>query len=117
MTALADAPRIVHAVEAAAKAGKKIVVVLDDAYFGLVYEKGVHGESLFAEFAALHENVLAVKLDGCTKEDSADIGFRDDLFYDYLSGERELLSLRQGGADICRKLFADFAADQSQERY
>ena len=66
---LADAPRIVSAVEAAAKAGKKIVVVLDDAYFGLVYEKGVHGESLFAEFAALHENVLAVKLDGCTKED------------------------------------------------
>ena len=42
---LADAPRIVSAVEAAAKAGKKIVVVLDDAYFGLVYEKGVHGES------------------------------------------------------------------------
>ena len=66
---LADAPRIVRAVEAAAKAGKKIVVVLDDAYFGLVYEKGVHGESLFAEFASLHENVLAVKLDGCTKED------------------------------------------------
>ena len=29
----------------------------------------MHGESLFAEFAALHENVLAVKLDGCTKED------------------------------------------------
>ena len=54
---------------------------------------------------------------GCTKEDSANIGFRDDLFYDYLSGKRELLSLRQGGADICRKLFADFAADQSQERY
>ena len=65
----ADAPLIVRAVEAAAKAGKKIVVVLDDAYFGLVYEKGVHGESLFAEFASLHENVLAVKLDGCTKED------------------------------------------------
>ncbi len=66
---LVDAPRIVAAVKAAAMVGKRIVVVLDDAYFGLVYEKGVHGESLFAEFAALHENVLAVKLDGCTKED------------------------------------------------
>ena len=52
-----------------AKTGKKIVVVLDDAYFGLVYEKGVHGESLFAEFATLDKNVLAVKLDGTTKED------------------------------------------------
>ena len=52
-----------------ADAGKKIVVVLDDAYFGLVYEEGVHGESLFADFADLSENVLAVKLDGTTKED------------------------------------------------
>ncbi len=65
----ADAKKIVSAVKAAAAAGKKIVVVLDDAYFGLVYEPGVHGESLFAEFAALHRNVLAVKLDGTTKED------------------------------------------------
>ena len=64
-----DAKKIVAAVKAAAKAGKKIVIVCDDAYFGLVYEKGIHGESLFAEFATLHENVLAVKLDGTTKED------------------------------------------------
>ena len=64
-----DAKRIVAAVKAAAKAGKKVVVILDDAYFGLVYESGVHFESLFAEFSDLHENVLAVKLDGTTKED------------------------------------------------
>ena len=64
-----DAKKIVASVKAAAKAGKKIVVILDDAYFGLVYEKGIHGESLFAEFAELDKNVLAVKLDGTTKED------------------------------------------------
>lgn len=64
-----DAKAIVAAVKAAAAKGKKIVVVLDDAYFGLVYEKNVHGESLFAAFADAHENVLAVKLDGATKED------------------------------------------------
>ena len=66
---VADAKKIVAAVKAAAKAGKKIVVILDDAYFGLVYEKGIHEESLFAEFATLDRNVLAVKLDGTTKED------------------------------------------------
>ena len=66
---LDDAKRIVAGVKSAAKAGKKIVVLLDDAYFGLVYEKGIHAESLFADFANLHENVLAVKLDGTTKED------------------------------------------------
>ena len=66
---VSDAKKIVAAVKAAARKGKRIVVVLDDAYFGLVYEKGVHGESLFAEFATLDKNVLAVKLDGTTKED------------------------------------------------
>ena len=66
---LADAKKIVAAVKAAAAKGKKIVVVCDDAYFGLVYEQGIHGESLFAEFSDLHANVLAVKLDGTTKED------------------------------------------------
>lgn len=66
---LADAKRIVAAVKAAARKGKRIVVILDDAYFGLVYEKGIHEESLFAEFATLDKNVLAVKLDGTTKED------------------------------------------------
>ena len=66
---LEDAEKIVAAVKAVAAKGKRIVVVCDDAYFGLVYEKGVHGESLFAEFSDLHKNVLAVKLDGTTKED------------------------------------------------
>ena len=66
---LEDAKKIVATVKAVAAKGKRIVVVCDDAYFGLVYEKGVHGESLFAEFSDLHKNVLAVKLDGTTKED------------------------------------------------
>ena len=64
-----EVPRIVEAVRSAAEAGKKIVVILDDAYFGLVYEEGVHRESLFSLFATLSKNVLAVKLDGATKED------------------------------------------------
>ena len=66
---LEDAKKIVAAVKSVAAKGKKIVVVCDDAYFGLVYEKGIHEESLFAEFSDLDKNVLAVKLDGTTKED------------------------------------------------
>jgi len=64
-----DAANICQAVVRAADAGKKIVVVLDDAYFGLVYEEGLHTESLFADLANCHENVLSIKLDGATKED------------------------------------------------
>jgi aspartate/methionine/tyrosine aminotransferase len=64
-----EALAIVAAVRRAAEAGKRVVVILDDAYFGLVYEKGVRRESLFSDLAGLHPNVLAVKLDGSTKED------------------------------------------------
>ncbi len=60
---------IVDLISGQANKGKKVVVLIDDAYFGLVYEKGVFTESIFTRLATLHENVLAVKLDGATKED------------------------------------------------
>jgi aspartate/methionine/tyrosine aminotransferase len=44
-------------------------VIADDAYFGLFYEDGVSRESVFTALANLHENVLAVKVDGATKEE------------------------------------------------
>ncbi len=52
-----------------AEAGKNIVVLIDDAYFGLVYEQNIFTESIFTKLANLHERVLAVKIDGPTKED------------------------------------------------
>ncbi|MBR4523105.1 MAG: aminotransferase class I/II-fold pyridoxal phosphate-dependent enzyme [Kiritimatiellae bacterium] len=64
-----DAKNIVAAVKTAVRKNKKVVVLLDDAYFGLVYEEGVHRESLFADFCKADERILAVKLDGTTKED------------------------------------------------
>ena len=64
-----DAKSIVAAVKTAVRKNKKVVVLLDDAYFGLVYEEGVHKESLFADFCKADERILAVKLDGTTKED------------------------------------------------
>ncbi|HEY5510544.1 MAG TPA: aminotransferase class I/II-fold pyridoxal phosphate-dependent enzyme [Prolixibacteraceae bacterium] len=61
--------KIEKVVKDQADKGKKVVVLIDDAYFGLVYEKGVFTESIFTRLAKLSENVLAVKLDGATKED------------------------------------------------
>jgi aspartate/methionine/tyrosine aminotransferase len=60
---------IVDLIAIQAAKGKKVVVLIDDAYFGLVYEKDVYTESIFTQLSTLHENVLAVKLDGATKED------------------------------------------------
>ncbi|MDD4442180.1 MAG: aminotransferase class I/II-fold pyridoxal phosphate-dependent enzyme [Kiritimatiellae bacterium] len=64
-----DVAAIRAALLRAVEAGKRVVVILDDAYFGLVYEPGVSKESLFADLCDLHPNLLAVKLDGPTKED------------------------------------------------
>jgi aspartate/methionine/tyrosine aminotransferase len=66
---VAEAAQIVGAIREAAERGKGLVVLVDDAYFGLVYEQGIITESLFSTLANLHERVLAVKLDGPTKED------------------------------------------------
>ncbi len=48
-----------------------LVVVCDDAYFGLFYDEEVLKESLFTRLADLHPRILAVKLDGSSKEDYA----------------------------------------------
>jgi len=52
-----------------AEEGKDILVIFDDAYFGLVYEEGIYKESAFVKFSNLHKNILALKIDGATKED------------------------------------------------
>ena len=64
-----EAAKIIAAIKSLAEKGTKIIVWDDDAYFGLNYEKDIYPQSLFAELADLHENVLAVKIDGPTKED------------------------------------------------
>jgi aspartate/methionine/tyrosine aminotransferase len=56
-------------VSGAARKGRRVVVIIDDAYFGLYYEKKTFAQSLFGLFADLDKNILAVKLDGATKED------------------------------------------------
>ena len=56
-------------ITAAAEKGTKVVTLIDDAYFGLVYEDGIAQESIFTQLCDAHENILAVKIDGGTKED------------------------------------------------
>lgn len=92
---------IIDAIEESAEKGNKIIVITDDAYFGLVYKNGVYTQSIFSELADLHENVLAVKLDGATKEDyvwGLRVGF---ITYGIKGGNKELYSAlenKTGGA-------------------
>lgn len=66
---LAEADAIVALLVAIAKEGTDLLVIADDAYFGLQYEEGLLRESIFARLVDAHENILAVKADGPTKED------------------------------------------------
>lgn len=65
----AEAAEIVKIIAEAANSGADVLVWCDDAYFGLSYEQDIEPESLFARLANLHEKILAVKIDGPTKED------------------------------------------------
>ncbi len=70
-----EALEIVKAVKEVADTGKKILVISDDAYYGLFYEEETEKESLFSMFCDAHENILAVKGDAATKEEMV-WGFR-----------------------------------------
>lgn len=63
-----EAKQIVGIIKHEAQKGRKMIIICDDAYFGLVYQKGILQESLFSYIADLSENVLAIKVDGATKE-------------------------------------------------
>lgn len=55
--------------------GKKIVAICDDAYYGLFYHDTIYPGSIFSKLSGIHRNVVAVKVDGISKEDYA-WGFR-----------------------------------------
>jgi len=66
----AEGESIVRSLVAQAERGTKVVAVLDDAYFGLFYHVGGASmtESLFGPLCNRHPNLLAIRLDGATKE-------------------------------------------------
>ena len=63
-----EATRLLDLLAEAGKSGIRLLLICDDAYFGLFYEPDIYPQSIFAEASDLHENILAVKVDGATKE-------------------------------------------------
>jgi aspartate/methionine/tyrosine aminotransferase len=63
-----EADAITDVLVEAADNGCNLIVVCDDAYFGLFYNDDVLQESMFARLACIHDRILAVKVDGPTKE-------------------------------------------------
>jgi aspartate/methionine/tyrosine aminotransferase len=65
----AEAGAICSALKAAAEAGSKLIVLCDDAYYGMFFADDCETESMFGRLAQTHENLLAIKVDGATKEE------------------------------------------------
>jgi len=66
---LKEADELVSMLVSVAESGTDLLVIADDAYFGLQYEANLLKESIFARLVDAHPNLLAVKADGPTKED------------------------------------------------
>lgn len=64
-----EALGIVRVLTEAAQAGSKLVVVCDDAYYGMFFDDACEKESFFGRLAQAHPNLLAIKVDGATKEE------------------------------------------------
>lgn len=96
----AEGEAIVAAIRDAAEAGINVVAVADDAYFGLFFEDSLH-ESLFGKLAGLHDRVLAVKVDGATKEEYV-WGFRVGFITYASESEAALAALEQKTLGIIR---------------
>lgn len=95
-----EGDEIVAAIRDAAEAGINVVAVTDDAYFGLFFEDSMH-ESLFGKLADLHPRVLAVKVDGATKEEYV-WGFRVGFITFASSSDKVLAALEQKTMGIIR---------------
>ena len=57
--------------------------------------------------ATLWANIPVVYY-GCTREDSDEIGFRDEVFYEYLAGEADLLTVSEFERESCLELFETY---------
>ena len=63
-----EVQKIIEILFKVANCGKTLLIICDDAYFGLTYEKNIYPESLFSNLVGLHRNIIAAKIDGASKE-------------------------------------------------
>jgi aspartate/methionine/tyrosine aminotransferase len=119
-----------------ARKGTNVLALTDDAYFGLFYDGDILKESVFTRLVDRHPRLLAVKLDGATKENyvwGLRIGFITygscldggrESFYDAL--EKKTAGAVRGSISNCshlgqsivlRSLKADTYEEEKREKF
>ena len=63
-----EADRLADIMTGVARGGARVLAISDDAYFGLFYDDTVLKESIFCKLLDRDPRLLAVKVDGATKE-------------------------------------------------
>ncbi len=124
-----EANRVAAILLDVAKQGTNVVAACDDAYFGLFFEEGTSKESIFTKLTGKHERLLAIKLDGATKEDYV-WGFRTGFVTYGIFGDNEsvLESLEKKTAGCIRgnisncshlsqTLLLESMADENYDQY
>jgi len=104
-----------------------VVIILDDAYEGYVYEKDVLDHSLYPYLIGLNENVLTVKVDGLSKRYSAygvriglvTLGFGSEISEEEKKDYRETIAkaartLTSSSPRGIQEAFANIYSDQSK---
>ena len=54
---------------------------------------------------------------GCNASDTDKIGFRDDIFYDYLNKKNDILSVEEYKREECLELFKKYSENENAKRY
>ena len=97
---VSEADRVASILIDIARQGTNVVAACDDAYFGLFFEEETSKESLFTKIAGADKRLVAIKLDGATKEDYV-WGFRTGFITYGIYGEDdnvlEALEKKTGG--------------------
>jgi len=127
----AEAEGITRAIAEVAASGCSLLVLVDDAYFGLWYDDQALRESIFGWLVNLHPNVRPIQIDGATKEEYAwglRVGFLtygrgDDVMKGLESKMTGLIRANTSGASqlsqtlVLKAMDAPHYAAEKREKY
>lgn len=70
-------------------------------------------------FGAIHWAKIPLVIYGATRTDASEIGFDDNLIYEFLAGRAtdDQLTLKQSDRDACLQVFKEYMADQTRVHY